>query len=262
MRLPNTVALVTGGGSGIGRAIGHRFAREGAKVVVADRYGERAETVAGEIAAAGGEALAVQADVSDRAAVGSMVERAVERFGRVDVLVNNAGLSTGGDPLEMDEPTWDLNVDVVLKGAFFCAQAALPGMLERRRGVILNIASVNGLTGIGEEAYSAAKAGMVNLTQNLAVRYGSRGVRVVCIAPGTIRTPIWGERVARDPQVFDKLAAWYPLGRVGEPEDVANAALFLCSDEAAWITGVTLPVDGGLLAGIYRMSDALGGDEG
>jgi NAD(P)-dependent dehydrogenase (short-subunit alcohol dehydrogenase family) len=161
----------------------------------------------------------------------------------------------------MDEPTWDLNVDVVLKGAFFCAQAALPGMLERRRGVILNVASVNGLTGIGEEAYSAAKAGMVNLTQNLAVRYGNRGVRVVCIAPGTIRTPIWDERVARDPQVFDKLAAWYPLGRVGEPEDVASAALFLCSDEASWITGVTLPVDGGLLAGIYRMSDALGGDE-
>jgi NAD(P)-dependent dehydrogenase (short-subunit alcohol dehydrogenase family) len=134
-------------------------------------------------------------------------------------------------------------------------------MLARRRGAILNIASVNGLTGIGEEAYSAAKAGMVNLTQNLAVRYGDQGIRVNCVAPGTIRTPIWGERVARDPQVFEKLAAWYPLGRVGEPEDVANAALFLCSDEAAWITGVTLPVDGGLLAGSYRMSRDLGGDE-
>jgi NAD(P)-dependent dehydrogenase (short-subunit alcohol dehydrogenase family) len=261
MRLPNTIALVTGGGSGIGRSISLRFAREGAALVVTDRYGERAEAVAGEIGAAGGEALAVHADVRDRTVVGAMVEAAVTRFGRVDVLVNNAGLSTGGDPLQMDEPTWDLNVDVVLKGAFFCAQAVLPGMLERRRGVILNIASVNGLTGIGEEAYSAAKAGMVNLTQNLAVRYGDRGVRVVCIAPGTIRTPIWDERVARDPRVFERLAAWYPLGRVGEPEDVANAALFLCSDEAAWITGIALPVDGGLLAGSYRMSRDLGGDE-
>ena len=261
MRLPNTIALVTGGGSGIGRAICLRFAREGANLVIADRYGERAEAVAGEVVGAGGEALAVQADVRDRAAVGAMVEAADARYGRVDVLVNNAGLSTGGDPLELDEPTWDLNFDVVLKGAFFCAQAVLPGMLDRRRGVILNIASVNGLTGIGEEPYSAAKAGMVNLTQNLAVRYGDRGVRVVCIAPGTIRTPIWGERVARDPQVFEKLAAWYPLSRVGEPEDIANAALFLCSDEAAWITGVTLPVDGGLLAGSYKMSRDLGGDE-
>jgi meso-butanediol dehydrogenase / (S,S)-butanediol dehydrogenase / diacetyl reductase len=260
MRLPDTIALVTGGGSGIGRAIALRFANEGAKVVVADRFRERAQSVAGEIAAAGGEALAVEADVRDRAAVGAMVEQAVARFGRVDVLVNNAGLSTGGDPLQQDEPTWDLNFDVVLKGAFFCAQAVLPGMLERGRGVILNVASVNGLTGIGEEAYSAAKAGMVNLTQNLAVRYGDRGVRVNCAAPGTVRTPIWSERVARDPQVFDKLAAWYPLGRVGEPEDVANAALFLCSAEAAWITGVTLPVDGGLLAGSYKMSRDLGGE--
>ena len=262
MRLSKAVALVTGGGSGIGRAIGHRFAREGAKVVVADRVGERAETVAGEIVAAGGEALAVETDVTDRAAVGAMVERAVGRFGRVDVLVNNAGVSIGGDPVTMDEATWDLNFAVVLKGAFFCAQAVLPGMLERRRGVILNVASVNGLTGIGEEPYSAAKAGMVNLTQNLAIRYGDRGIRVNCVAPGTIRTPIWGERVARDPQVFDKLAAWYPLGRVGEPEDIANAALFLCSDEAAWITGATLPVDGGLLAGSFKMSRDLGGDEG
>ena len=262
MRLPDTIALVTGGGSGIGRAIGHRFAREGAKVIVADRAGERAETVAGEIAAAGGEALAVESDVTDRAAVGATVERAVERFGRVDVLVNNAGVSIGGDPVTMDEATWDLNFDVVLKGAFFCAQAVLPGMLERQRGVILNVASVNGLTGIGEEPYSAAKAGMVNLTQNLAVRYGDRGIRVNCVAPGTIRTPIWGERLARDPGVFDKLAAWYPLGRVGEPEDIANAALFLCSAEAAWITGVTLPVDGGLLAGSHKMSRDLGGDEG
>ena len=261
MRLPDTVALVTGGGSGIGRAICERFAREGAKVVAADRYPERAEETAERIKAAGGDAIGVRVDVADAAAVAAMAEQAVAAYGRVDVLVNNAGLSVGDDILTFDEATWDLNLNVVLKGVFLCSKAILPGMLERRRGVILNIASVNGLWAVGEEAYSAAKAGMINLTQNMAVKYGDRGVRVNCIAPGSIRTPIWGARVAQDPRVFDKLAAWYPLGRVGEPDDVANAALCLVSDEASWITGVTLPVDGGLLAGSYRMSRDLQGDE-
>ncbi|MEA2515789.1 MAG: hypothetical protein QOF01_3373 [Thermomicrobiales bacterium] len=260
MRLPNTVALITGGGSGIGRAICELYAREGAKVVSADRYPDRAEETATRIKRAGGEATGVPVDVADAAAVAAMTERAIAAYGRVDVLVNNAGLSVGDDILTIDEATWDLNLNVVLKGVFLCSKAVLPGMLERRRGVILNIASVNGLWGVGEEAYSAAKAGMINLTQNMAVKYGDRNVRVNCIAPGTIRTPIWGARVAQDPQVFDKLAGWYPLGRVGEPEDVANAALFLASDEASWITGVTLPVDGGLLAGTYRISRDLQGE--
>jgi len=258
MRLPNTVALITGGGSGIGRAIGLRFAREGARVVLVDRYGERSEAVAAEIAAAGGEAVGLAADVADEAAVAAMAENALAAFGRVDVLVNNAGLSAGDDILEMDAATWDLNLDVVLKGVFLCTKAFLPGMRAAGRGVVLNIGSVNGLTGIGEMAYSAAKAGMVNLTQNLAVRHGPAGVRVNCIAPGSIRTPIWAGRVAEDPEVFDRLAPWYPLRRVGEADDVANAALFLASDEASWITGVTLCVDGGLMAGNDRFGSVLG----
>ncbi len=130
-------------------------------------------------------------------------------------------------------------------------------MLTRRRGAIVNVASVNGLSGLGEEGYSAAKAGMISLTQNMAVKYGDRGVRVNVVCPGTVRTPIWRERVERNPDIFDRLATWYPLGRVGEPEDIANAVLFLASDEAAWITGTTLVVDGGLLAGSTRMSREL-----
>jgi NAD(P)-dependent dehydrogenase (short-subunit alcohol dehydrogenase family) len=260
MRLSNTVALVTGGGSGIGQATCELYAKEGAQVIAADRYLERAEETAARIKSAGGDAIGVYVDVTDSSAVAAMTEQSVAAYGRVDILVNNAGRSVGDDILDFDEETWDFNFDVVLKSVFLCSKAVLPGMLERRRGVILNIASVNGLWAVGEAAYSAAKAGMVNLTQNMAIKYGDRGVRVNCIAPGTIRTPIWQARVDRDPAVFDKLARWYPLGRVGEAEDIANAALFLASDEAAWITGVTLPVDGGLLAGGFGLSRDLQGN--
>ena len=188
-----------------------------------------------------------------------MVVAATNAFARVDILVNNAGLSVGDTVLDFDEAAWDLNLDVVLKSVYLCSRSVLPGMIERGRGVILNIASVNGMMAVGEAAYSAAKAGMINLTANMAIHFGDKGVRVNCIAPGTIRTPIWGARVKRDPEVFEKVAKWYPLGRVGEPEDIAKAALFLCTDDASWITGVTLPVDGGLTAGSYRLNRDLQG---
>jgi meso-butanediol dehydrogenase/(S,S)-butanediol dehydrogenase/diacetyl reductase len=253
--LEQRVAVVTGAGSGIGRAIATRFAAEGARVVVADRNEVGAAATVEAITGRGGSTLAVSVDVADAASVSAMVIAALAAYRRIDVLVNNAGLSRGNDILTIDEETWDLNLDVVLKSVFLCSKAVLPGMLKRRSGVILNISSVNGLAGIGEEAYAAAKAGMVNLTQNMAVKYGPSGVRVNCIAPGTIRTEAWDARLARDPGVFDKLARWYPLRRVGEPEDVANAALFLASDESAWITGHVLTVDGGLLAGNGLIGD-------
>jgi meso-butanediol dehydrogenase/(S,S)-butanediol dehydrogenase/diacetyl reductase len=254
MPLPDTIALITGGGSGIGRAIAERFAREGARVVVADRNLPGAEETVARVVHAGGAALAVETDVADATAVTALVSLAKQTYGRIDVLVNNAAASAGDDILTIDEPTWDWNLAVVLKSAFLCSKAVLPGMIERRRGAIVNIASVNGLTGLGEEGYSAAKAGMINLTQNLAIKYGRYGVRANVICPGTIRTPIWDARVERHPAIFDELAAWYPLGRVGEPDDIAAAALFLASPDAAWITGAVLPVDGGLTAGSFRMA--------
>lgn len=259
MKLQDRVALITGGGSGIGKAIGLAFAAEGAKIVAAGLTLSKTEETAAQIVEKGGEALGLSVDVADSASVDEMTRKAIDRFGRVDILVNNAGLSVGDTILDFDETAWDHNLDVVLKGVYLCSRAVLPGMIERDSGVILNIGSVNGLMGLGESAYSAAKAGMVNLTQNMAIHYGPKGIRVNCIAPGTIRTPIWSERLEREPHVFEQLAEWYPLGRVGEPEDVANAALFLCSDEASWITGVTLPVDGGLTAGSYGMNKALQG---
>jgi NAD(P)-dependent dehydrogenase (short-subunit alcohol dehydrogenase family) len=257
MKLKDKVAIVTGGGSGIGQAIAQRFAQEGAKVVVVDRLGEKAQGTAAQIAGAGGEALAVMTDVSDKEGVEVMVAQALERYGQVDILVNNAAVAEGEDLLQLDESVWDFNLEVTLKGVFLCSQAVLPAMIGQKGGAIVNIASVNGLAAFGHPAYSAAKAGVLNLTKNMAVSYGGHGVRVNAICPGTIRTPIWQSRVELDPQIFERLAKWYPLGRVGEPEDVAKAALFLASDDASWITGETLTVDGGLMAGSYRMSREL-----
>jgi meso-butanediol dehydrogenase/(S,S)-butanediol dehydrogenase/diacetyl reductase len=255
--LANSVSVVTGGASGIGRATAELFAREGSRVVIADRDGKRGEDVARGIDDAGGTAMAVEADVATPEGVAHVFERATNVFDTVGILVNNAGASLGNDLRTIEPDVWDLNFAIVLKSAYLCTRAALPGMIEQRKGAIVNIASVNGLLGLGEEAYGAAKAGMVNLTQNNAVRYGEYNVRVNCVAPGTVDTPIWKERVAIEPNVFEKLAYWYPLGRVGQPDDVANAVLFLVSDAAAWITGVVLPVDGGLTAGMFRMAKEL-----
>jgi NAD(P)-dependent dehydrogenase (short-subunit alcohol dehydrogenase family) len=255
--LDNTVSLITGGGSGIGRATAELFAREGSQVVVVDLRGDRAEAVAAAIDEAGGMAMAVEADVATPEGVEHAFARAVSVFAAVDILVNNAGASLGTDLRAIEPDIWDRNMAIVLKSAYLCTRAALPGMIDKRKGAILNIASVNGLMGLGEEAYSAAKAGMVNLTQNTAVRYGEFNVRANCIAPGTIDTPIWNERKKTNPNVMEELAVWYPLGRVGRPDDIANAALFLVSDAASWITGAVLPVDGGLTAGMFRMAQAL-----
>ena len=249
--------MVTGGGSGIGRAMARGFAAEDAAVVVADWAEEKASEVAAEVEGNGGRALAVHADVSAAADVAAMCRTAEDAFGPVDVLVNNAATEGGDDLVTIDEARWDRDFAVTLKSAFLCSKEVLPGMIERGRGVIVNIASVNALAYFANESYSAAKAGMVSLTQAIAVRYGPRGVRCVAIAPGSVDTPIWQKRLERDPEVFEKLAKWYPLRRVGEPDDVANAALFLASDEASWITGVTLRVDGGLLAGNDRMAREL-----
>jgi NAD(P)-dependent dehydrogenase (short-subunit alcohol dehydrogenase family) len=262
MQLQKRVALVTGGGSGIGQAIAQHFAAAGARVVVADLDQQRAETTVRLIEEAGGAALAVAADVADATAVAKMGARAEEVYGAVDILVNNAAIAEGDDILTLAEETWERNLAVVLKSVFLCSKILLPGMIARRHGAIVNISSVNGLTGLGEEAYSAAKAGVINLTRNMAVKYGRYGVRANVICPGTVQTPIWEAVRQKDPAVFDKLARWYPLGRVGLPEDVAKAALFLASDDAAWITGATLVVDGGLMAGNSRMGqDLLGAGE-
>ncbi|MCO5974295.1 glucose 1-dehydrogenase [Actinoallomurus soli] len=251
MRFSGRSVVVTGGGAGIGRAIALRFGAEGARVLIADLDAAGAERTAGEIPGA----RSVAVDVTDRASV-----RAALADLPVDVLVNNAGGATDAAFEELPEDLWDRDVDLCLKGTFLCTQAVLPAMLRRGGGVIVNVASVNGLTHLGNEAYSAAKAGVLSLTRGVAVRYGPGGIRCNAVAPGTVRTSAWDERERQSPGVLDRVAGWYPLRRVGTPDDIAAAVLFLASDEAAWISGATLPVDGGLLAGNQRMTDDIMGD--
>jgi meso-butanediol dehydrogenase/(S,S)-butanediol dehydrogenase/diacetyl reductase len=258
-RFDRQVAIVTGSGSGIGRAIAIRLADEGAAVCVADIDADRAAATVELIRAAGGVALARETDVTDRSSVAELVSATMTDLGPVDVLVNNAALC-GDTPLEeLTEQQWDADVDVTLKGPFFCTQAVLPQLKARRRGVIVNIGSVNAVQYFGNDAYSAAKAGLASFTRSVAVQYGSYGIRAVMIAPGTVRTAAWDARLAADPQVLDRLTRWYPLGRVGSVDDIAAAAAFLASAEASWITGTVLTVDGGLLAGNAPMvQDILG----
>jgi len=248
-RFADRTVVITGGGSGIGRVMASRFAAEGGRVVIADIDEAAATSAAGEIEAAGGRAVSVHADVTSSADVDTMIAEAGRVFGRIDVLVNNAYSCRGDNVVLMDESTWEGDLAGVVTTAFLCSKRVLPQMIEHGAGVIVNIASVNGLSYIGNEAYSAGKAAMINLTQSIAVRYGHRGIRCNAIAPGSIATPAWQERVEKEPDVFERLVKWYPLRRIGTPDDVANAALFLASDEASWITGTVLRVDGGLLAG-------------
>lgn len=259
MRLLGRVALVTGAGSGIGRAIAVAFAKEGAKVAVLDINGDAARLVANEIPSRTGAVLAIEADVTDEGTVERAVARIVDELGDPDILVNNAGYMARDGLLDHSEDDWDRTLAVCLKGPAWCSKHVLPPMLRNRRGAIVNIASVNGLAFYGAEAYSAAKAGLISLTKAIAVRYGPDGIRANAIAPAAIRTPAWGEIERTDPDAFRRLGQRYPLRRIGRPEDVASAAVFLASDEASWITGVVLPVDGGLLAGDMTLMEVVKG---
>jgi NAD(P)-dependent dehydrogenase (short-subunit alcohol dehydrogenase family) len=245
-RFEGYAVLLTGAARGIGAATARRFAEEGASVLVTDVDVAEAGKTADALRETGASAEAFRCDVADRTSVEAAVAHAVDTFGALDVLVNNAYGCTPDVPLFEDEPdeVWAHDLDLTLTGAYRCSRAALPHLVASGRGAIVSIGSVNGIQDFGNHAYSAAKAGLMSLTRTLAGHAAPRGVRVNLVAPGTVRTSAWE---GRGPALA-ALSELYPLGRVGEPEDIAAAVAFLASRDAAWITGTTLCVDGGLLA--------------
>jgi NAD(P)-dependent dehydrogenase (short-subunit alcohol dehydrogenase family) len=249
MHLQNRVALITGAGSGIGRASAVLFAQEGAKVVVADFVRQSGLETVAMIKKNGGEAVFVEADVSKVMDAERMVNTAVETYGKLDILFNNAGINLEKTVTETSEEEWDRVLNINLKGVFLCSKYAIPEMIRNGGGVIINTASIRGLVGqYHESAYCASKGGIVLLTKAMAIDYGPSNIRVNCICPGVIETPMHLAFLATlaDPKREEQeMLKKIPLGRMGQPEDVAKVALFLASDESAYLTGLTIPVDGG-----------------
>jgi len=247
MMLKDRVAIVTGGGSGIGRATCLGLAAEGASVAVADLNEPGAQAVASEIAKAGGQGLAAKVDVANGDSVRAMVKAVVARFGRVDVLVNNAGWDKIERFVDSTEDTWDKVLAINLKGQILCARAVLDDMIPRQSGRIVNIASDAGRVGSsGECVYGAAKGGVIAFTKGLAREVARFKINVNCVCPGPTDTPLFAQVAAGNPKLADALKKAIPWGRLGRPEDIARAVAFFASDAAEYVTGQTLSVSGGL----------------
>jgi NAD(P)-dependent dehydrogenase (short-subunit alcohol dehydrogenase family) len=257
-RLAGKVAIVTGGGSGIGRAVARRFASEGAAVAVADVDGESAKAVAAEIEASGGSAFGIEVDVTDGERVRAMVDRAVSEFGGVDVLMTAAGVLGFGSVVETEPELWNRVIGVNLTGTYLCARAAIPRMVERGGGSIVTVSSSTGAhdAAPGTAAYIASKGGVAMLTKAISVDHARQGIRANAIAPGPTDTPMLsGVMTPAELRAFGEAM---PIGRLARPEELAAAALFLASDEASYVTGAVFAVDGGQTAKVGMTLDDLG----
>jgi len=252
MRLQDKVCIITGGGSGIGRATALLFAGEGARLVIADKHAARAQAVAAECAGKGAQAIAVEADVASSADVRRMIEATVGRFRRLDVLVNNAGYGITGSVVDTDEAAWDALMAVNVRGVFLCSKYAIPVMQANGGGAIVNTASVVAAVGIADRAaYCASKGAVAALTRAIAVDHVGDGIRCNAIAPGTIDTPYFDDILKRSPDpaaTRRALAARQLFGRLGTPEEIAAGILFLACDESRFATGTILTLDGGMTA--------------
>ncbi len=250
--LEGKIALVTGGTSGIGRASALAFAKEGAKVVVSGRNLERLRETVRLIEEIGGEAIFVRCDVSERAEIEAMVNKCIKTYGRMDCALNNAGIdgSLFTRIVDYSEETWDQVIRVNLKGIWLCMKYEVSEMIKQEGGSIVNMSSTAGLVGsqVGNSAYVASKHGIVGLTKAVALEYAGQGIRVNAVCPAIIRTPMSERLLGGDPERERQIAALQPIGRIGTPEEVAAAVVWLCSDAASYITGHALPIDGGLVA--------------
>ncbi len=246
-RLESKVAVITGGNAGIGEAIAKRFAEEGAAVVLTGRRQQELDRVASVIRSNRGKALGVTGSVTDEVHVQEVVRRTLDSFGRVDVLVNNAGIGEFGKRLhETDNATWAKVLDINLTGVFRMMRAVIPHMLKQGRGSIINISSVASLVGLtGLAAYTASKGALDALTRAVAVEYAKEGIRCNVVNPGLIDTPMAAPLMA-NPDMLQPILSQYAIRRAGTPDEVASMALYLASDEASWITGATFPIDGGM----------------
>ena len=247
MMLKDKVALITGGGSGIGKATVLRFSEEGAKIVINDVNVENANSVAEKVKAKGGEVLVCIADVCKKSDVENMIKQTLDQFGRLDILVNNAGINRDSFAKKMSEEQWDKVIDINLKGTFLCAQAALGPMIKQKSGRIINTASIGALGNIGQANYSASKAGVIGLSKTLALESARYNINVNCVSPGATNTAMTANM---PPEIVQKVKEKIPLGRFAEPEDIANIHLFLASEESNYITGQVIFVDGGISVGI------------
>ena len=244
MRLENKVAIITGAGSGIGKETALLFAKEGAKVVVADVNEKAGEETVVEIKK-NGEGFFVKLDVSNREQAKQMVKTTLEKYGKIDVLINNAGIVQDAFLSKMTEEQWDRVINVDLKGVFNCTQAVVEVMINQGNGVIINTSSIVGVEGnVGQVNYAAAKAGLIGITKTLAKELGKKGIRVNAVAPGFIATPMTSNVPEK---ILEMMKEKTPLRRLGEAKDVAYAYLYLASDEAAFVNGAVLCVDGGLI---------------
>ncbi len=245
MRLKGQVAIVTGAAQGIGQAIAATLSQEGARLVVSDIQEEASIAAAKQLTATGQEAIAVAVNVADDASVKAMVEKVLSSWEKIDILVNNAGITRDALLIRMKEADWDAVLDINLKGVFHCTKAVLPTMTKQRSGKIVNIASIVGVMGnAGQANYVASKAAVIGLTKTTAREYASRGITVNAVAPGFIETAM---TAALSQDVRQRLMEQIPLGRLGMPQDVANAVLFLVSEQAGYMTGQVLHVNGGML---------------
>ncbi|CCK78320.1 SDR family NAD(P)-dependent oxidoreductase [Desulfobacula toluolica] len=242
MGIKNRVAIITGSASGMGKDTAFMLAKNGARIVINDVSEEKVDQTTKEMRDAGYDAIGIVADISNKAAVESMVDETVKSFGSIDILVNNAGIERAGALRKLSEADWDMTVNVCLKGPFLCSQAVHGHMVEQKRGRIINIASRAWLGGMGQAPYSSAKAGVVGLTRTLALELGSKGITSNCIAPGLIKTPLWYELPEK---TRNFLKGKQPSGNIGEGNDIANTILYLADDDTGYVTGQVLYVCGG-----------------